>query len=196
MVRTPEQKEALKIRRERRAGGEYKLSAEIRSNRSGENSPMWGTHLTDEAKAILREAHLGKTPTDVTKAKMSKANSGKPSPNKGKTHTDVTKAKMREVKLGKPGPNLGKTFTDQTKAKMSKAHLGKPRSSEACGKISESVRKIWLDKQWYGVVTYTLGRIYCILFNAEFKELTGNIKVFLSPTRQKKRIFVVESLID
>jgi len=29
---------------------------------------------------------------------------------------------------------------------MSKAHLGKPRSSEACGKISESVRKIWLDK--------------------------------------------------
>jgi hypothetical protein len=48
-----------------------------------------------------------------------------------------------------------------------KHHAENPETAK---KISRSVIKTWLDKQWYGVVTYALGRIYCVLFNDEFKE--------------------------
>lgn len=45
-----------------------------------------------------------------------------------------------------------------------------PMGKETKAKLSKSVKKAWLDKQWYGSVAYLLGQIYCILFNAEFKE--------------------------
>lgn len=121
-----EQKEARKIRKERRARGEYKFSVEARTKISkstlGEKNPNYG-----------------ETPSDATRAKISKAQGGK-------THTVVTKAKM------------------------SKSHLGKTQSPRACKKISESIKKIWLDQQWYGTVAYRDPKLYCVIFNFEFRE--------------------------
>ena len=63
--------------------------------------------------------NIGKSHSEETKAKMSAAKKGKPSPTKGKSHSEETKAKMSAA-------NKGKSPSDETKAKISAAKKGKP----------------------------------------------------------------------
>ena len=72
--------------------------------------------FTDEHKAKLSAAKLGKTHTAEAKANISAAQLGKPL-------SAEHKAKISAGKLGKPG----KPHTDKVKAKMSAARLGKTR---------------------------------------------------------------------
>jgi len=90
MVRTPEQREARRIWKERRARGEYKWSAEAREKKS--------------------EAMSGKHPSDATIAKISKSLSGENRPRGmlGKTHSDATIAKMSEAHSGENSSMGGK----------------------------------------------------------------------------------------
>jgi hypothetical protein len=92
---------------------------------------------------------------------------------------------------GKPGTMLGKHHTDKAKRNTGKAlsgennfwfgtrgplegkpnpMLGKHHTEEACKIIGILNRQSFLDKQWYGSVTYQDLKRYCILFNDDFKE--------------------------
>jgi hypothetical protein len=59
----------------------------------GENSPHYGKKHTEETRAKMREAQLGKILTDEHRARMSKSRLGN---NNwlGKKHTDSTRAKL------------------------------------------------------------------------------------------------------
>jgi len=126
---------------------------------------------------------LGKSHTDIAKVRMGEVKLGEKNPMFGKIHTDATKVKMSEATSGENNPMSGKTPSPEACKKNSEANSGEnhynygkpaynrgvPNPPEVCKKISESNKKAWLDKQWYGTVTY--GKLpRCVLFNAEFKE--------------------------
>lgn len=97
---------------------------------SGENNPMKGKHLSEEARRKLSEACKGRP----------SPNKGKPSPLKGRK--------------GHPSANKGKPMSEEQKQKISAAQKGKPRpylknhvqSEETRRKRSESI-KAWHAKR-------------------------------------------------
>lgn len=102
-----------------------------------------------ETLAKMREAKLGKSPankgiplSDEHKAKLSAASIGRESPMKGKHHTPETVEKMRIAKLGKK-------ISDETKKKMSEAQR---KRSPRARLTEERKRKLGLlakGKRWY-----------------------------------------------
>lgn len=88
------------------------------------------TEMSEEAKASISKALTGREVTEETKAKIRKARLGKSSGMLGKHHTEETKAKMSKAGLGKPGGMLGKHHAEETKAKIGKVHKGKKISEE------------------------------------------------------------------
>ena len=97
--------------------------------------------MSDEQKAAQSERlkgntfRRGKKASNETRAKISEANKGRPSPMKGKQHTDESKALMAEASrgnqyaLGNPS-RTGQPHTDETKTKISEALTGKTRTPE------------------------------------------------------------------
>ena len=65
---------------------------------------------------------------------------------KGKTYSDESKIKMSKAKLGKT-PWKGKMHSDKTKQKMSEAKKGKINSDEHKRKISEASKAYWANKK-------------------------------------------------
>ena len=57
-----------------------KLISEHHADFSKEKHPQWGTHLSEERKEKLRQAHLGTHHTEETKKKISEANKGANNP--------------------------------------------------------------------------------------------------------------------
>ena len=129
-MRTDEQKEARKLRKERRGGGEYKRSAEVREkmsrSKSGENNPQYGKPRTDE-----------------TKAKISKALSGEKGPS-----------------YGKPGTRRGVHLTEETKAKMSVARSGQRPTRETCILMSMAHQGITDRADYHGHAKEKGGRCW------------------------------------
>jgi len=56
----------------------------------GKNNPMYGVHLTEEAKRKMSEVRKGKTFSEEHKRKISKAKLGKPSWNKNNSMAEET----------------------------------------------------------------------------------------------------------
>jgi len=75
-----------------------------------------GMKVSDETKAKIGAAQLGRKRSAETKAKMSAAIKGK---TLGRKHTDEAKAKMSIANKGANNSFYGKTHTDETKAKIS-----------------------------------------------------------------------------
>lgn len=75
----------------------------------------------------------GKSHSDETKAKMSKAKAGRPGSFDGKKHTEESRRKMKlaaiERLAGKPGPFNGRKHTQETKALLSLMMIGNKRRS-------------------------------------------------------------------
>ena len=92
-----------------------------------------GKH-SEETKQKLRVSHLGKTPSEETKKKLSESKKGDNNHMCGKTHTEENKQKMSEAKKGdnnhmyeKRGekhPMYGKIHTEETKRKISESLSG------------------------------------------------------------------------
>lgn len=87
----------------------------IRNNRryqKGQNSPMYGKKLTEEAKLKISIANKGKKRTEEIKKKLSKSLEGRISPNKGKINSEEYKQKMSERMRGSNHWNWqgGKSF--------------------------------------------------------------------------------------
>lgn len=99
-------------------------SEAIKGKYSGENSYMYGKHLSDETKEKLRQQRIGKPIPEETKKKISKATSGNNNPNYGK----------RGVK----SPNYGRKHSDETKKKIRDAHKKENLSKETIQKLKDA----------------------------------------------------------
>lgn len=97
--------------------------------KTGDNHPMYGKTHTEDTKALMSIANLGKTLSAGTKALISEALSGENNPMFGKSHSEESKALMSETLKGR-------TFSAETLAKMSKAKKGKTFSTETVIKMS------------------------------------------------------------
>lgn len=99
-----------------------------------------GAKLTNETDG----GDSGMRMSPESRARMSTAKKGKPSPNKGKKVSPEIIAKIVAAKKGKPGPHKGRKFNDKWRENMSRARLGntfkkgKKVSAEGRARIGES----------------------------------------------------------
>ena len=84
-----------------------------------------GRSHTNEAKAKMRNAKLGKKATDDAKKNMSEAHKGSKNGFFGKHHSEEAKKKMSEARIGKPSWNKGIKPSAESVQKMKQSHLGK-----------------------------------------------------------------------
>jgi group I intron endonuclease len=81
-----------------------------------------GVSLSEETKAKLRLAHLGKTHTLETRLHMSETRMGSNNPWFGKSPTKETRTKMSASKQGVLNPNFGLIRSAETLDRMRKNH--------------------------------------------------------------------------
>jgi len=137
-------------------------------------SPLGNIH-SEEAKEKMSEAkkgnknHLGKNHSEESKAIMSKAHIGK-------ILSDKTKAEMSAAKKGKNNPLFGKTHSEKTKNKMSEA-LGtavqvldlETNETSTFSSITKAAKSIGVD---HGLLTYRLKKLKetsCFVFKGRYK---------------------------
>ena len=108
-------------------------------NISSTAGSLLGYRHTNEARAKISAAGMGKRHymygkhhSEETKRKMSDAH-------RGKHHSEATKRKIGEANSGERSPNYGKHLSKDTRQKMSAAHKGKHHSKETKRKISEAL---------------------------------------------------------
>ena len=118
-----------------------KISATLKEYYKTHKNPKYGTHLSQETKAKLRKANLGKTYSQEVRDKHKR-----PAWNKGIPLTEKQKQRLREV-------NLGKTYGEKTREKHRKRWLGDKNpnfgglSEQAKQKIREQITgRIWVTK--------------------------------------------------
>lgn len=73
------------------------------------------------------KSRLGCRHDDRTKALLSAARKGKPSPRKGVSASPESRMKMSIAHMGKPSPNKGKPRPPEVRAKISAAQLANPK---------------------------------------------------------------------
>lgn len=78
--------------------------AKISQALSGENNPNFGKHFSEEHKRKISEAERGKVVSDEFRAKMSKANSGENNPNFGKHLSEEHRRKIGDGNKGYKNP--------------------------------------------------------------------------------------------
>jgi len=97
----------------------------------GENHPLYGKTHSEETKAKMREAAMGRKISKETRSKMSAAHMGRPSAKGmlGKSHSAETKAKMSKNARG---------FSDEARRKQREHMIGKKMSDETRAKMREA----------------------------------------------------------
>lgn len=87
---------------------------------------MLGNYPSEETREKIGRSHKGKKISDEAKAKMSKAKLGKSSSRKGIAHTEESKKKMSDALKGKVPYMAGRRHTEETLKKMSLSKIGIP----------------------------------------------------------------------
>ena len=80
---------------------------------------------------------MGYSPSLETRKKISRANKGRPAPNKGIPMSEEAKRKQREAQSGEKSSWYGKKHTDETKQKIREKHIGTQASQETKSKMSQ-----------------------------------------------------------
>lgn len=115
-------------------GGEYgalgihhseETKKKISEALSGKNHYLYGKHRSQKTREKIRQAHLGKKPSDETRRKLREARKLRKPPN------EETRRKMSEWQIGKK-------LSEDTKRKISEAHKCKHLSEEHKRKIGEA----------------------------------------------------------
>jgi group I intron endonuclease len=122
----------------------YKLSKETRQKISERNvseetrqklsNAARGRKFTEETKRKISESKKGKPLSKAAREKIS----GKNSFNFGKSPSEETRKKISKANKGKKPWTYGKKHSEESKQKMSKAKLGKKLSDETKQKVSEN----------------------------------------------------------
>ena len=89
-----------------------------------------GTHLPDETRKKMSEAHKGTHHSEETRKKMSIVRKGRPGYNKGLHHSEEAKQKISRARKGHPGYNKGLHHSEETRKKMSIAKKGRPAKNQ------------------------------------------------------------------
>jgi group I intron endonuclease len=143
-----------------------KISDTLKEYYKSHKNPRYGATLSEETKAKLRQANLGKKQSEETKAK----HRGRPAWNKGIPMTEEAKQHLREVNLGKkhseeakqkmrgrPAWNKGISMKEESKEKLRQANLGKKLSEETIAKRSATIQ----ERNRLGIYSYKRsGRIW------------------------------------
>ena len=79
----------------------------------------------------------GYSPPPEVREKISKANKGKPAPNKGIPMSEETKRKQREAQSGERSSWYGRKHTEETKQKIRNKKIGTQASQETKNKMSQ-----------------------------------------------------------
>lgn len=130
--------------------------AKISAANKGKKKGIKLSDYTREKMSVSKKGHKpwnkGKTPSEETKEKISKANKGKTlskehrekisAANRIRAVSEETKSKISAAKKGKKP----KPFSEERKRNMSKAGLGHKVSNETRAKISETLKNKRLDK--------------------------------------------------
>lgn len=137
-----------------------KMSEAKKGKYTGENSPSYGRHWTEESKQKLREANLGRPVSKDTRQKLSEAG-------KGRQVKEETRQKLREARtgmkmskesiekmretlkgkfIGEKNPNYGKRASEKTRQKIREARLGTTQSEDTKRKISNALTGKKKDK--------------------------------------------------
>jgi len=90
-------------------------------------------------KNIGKKRPLGRKLTEEHKAKISVANTGKPSAIKGKKRSEKTRAKMKASAQGRIPVFVGKEISEETRDKIRKSRTGKKMSEESKAKLSAAL---------------------------------------------------------
>lgn len=138
-------------------------------------------HHTEDENKRIRESNIGKnsgkSPSILTRLKISMASAGKPKPEgfgkkisdikrngyhptRGKHLPEEWKNKIRDSNIGKH------VMSEDLKLKLISLKIGKSRSDETKKKLSESMRGE-KSPNWRGGISF---EPYCQLFNEEFKK--------------------------
>lgn len=90
-----------------------------------------GTHCTDDQKAKMRIAKLGKklSPSHIKNRTIAQT---------GLKRSSETRAKMSVAQSGENNPQFGKTLSIETRIKMSLAAIGKKKSAETRANMSKA----------------------------------------------------------
>lgn len=126
--------------------GRKDLGTGILLNKTHGGEGVSGIVVSEETRAKMSAAQIGRTHSEESKAKMSVAMSGKTHSEKtkaklsaahsGKTLSDEHKSKLSAVLMGKNNPWYGKHHSEESKAKLSAVNSGKTLSDETKAKIS------------------------------------------------------------
>ena len=87
---------------------------------------LTGHRHSEETKAKIRAAALGRPRSEETKAKLRAANLGKPGTFTGKKHTAETREKIASARIGRPNPSARRPCPDDVRARISATKLSKP----------------------------------------------------------------------
>ena len=136
---TPEEYEEAKIA----------FSIAWSENHSGENAPMYGKHLSEEARKKISDAKKGNRHTQEARDKMSENHAdvfGENNPWYGKHPSEETREKMRnawtdERRAKNSAIHKGKTLSNETIEKLRAQHIGVKLTNETRKKMSESHKK-------------------------------------------------------
>ncbi len=116
-------------------------------------SPL-GVKRSDEARAKMSEAGMGRVASEETKFKMSAAAKGRPAWNKGLPTPEEIRAKISEANSGEKHPFYGKHRSEETRKKLSEALKGKHLSDETRKKMSDSQKLRWTEQKASSEVIY------------------------------------------
>lgn len=98
-----------------------------------------GRVVSDEMKAKLRAANLGKKASKETRAKMRAQRAGVPQG----PHSAETRKRIGDAQRGRP---RGWTYSDESRAKLSASLKGKPKSPEHIAKMKATRARQRLEK--------------------------------------------------
>lgn len=127
----------------------------------GEKSPNYGKKHSIERCMKNSLSHIGKTPSQETRKRLSEARIGEKNPFYGKTHTAETKEKISNAMSGKKRV----ARSAETRAKISAIHKGKIVSEKTRLLLSDmhsGDKCIW----WQGGISF---EPYCPQFNENLK---------------------------
>lgn len=113
--------------------------------RTGEKTPFFGRRHSEKSIKLMKDAHTGIIPNDITRKKMSLSHTGR-------KHKESTKKLLSDQRKGIPRPqhvreallkaNIGRICKPETRLKMSIARTGLKRS-ENYKQLMREKRKDW-----------------------------------------------------